>query len=67
MADMVTSGDYLITYDKQHNRLIVTMPQTMGTVTNTAGPVVNRKSDFTESDLAAILAFVQLVLKYGDK
>lgn len=53
---MIISQDgYAIEYDKKHNKIFITMPQTMQTLTNTTSIVRNRKIDFTDADLAILL------------
>ena len=58
---MITCNGYAITYEKNMNRIIISLPQTMGTVTNTVSEVCERKTDFTETELAAILFAVKTV------
>lgn len=53
---IVNSDGYSIWYEKKTNRIIISLPQTMETVSNTTAMVVNRKSEFTNSELVAILS-----------
>ncbi len=53
---MIVSQDgYAIEHYKKSNQIVITMPQTMETLTNTATAVLNRRVDFTNSDLALLL------------
>ena len=53
---IVTNDGYSIWYEKRANRIIISLPQTMETVSNTMAMIVNRKSEFTDSELCAILS-----------
>lgn len=55
----ITYDGYSITYEKNMNRIIISLPQTMETATNTVSEVLVRKTDFTETELAAILLAVK--------
>ena len=57
----ITYDGYSITYEKNMNRIIISLPQTMETATNTVSEVHERKTDFTETELAAILLAVKTV------
>ena len=57
----VICDGYAITYEKNMNRIIISLPQTMKTVTNTVSEVRVRKTDFTEAELATILLAVKTV------
>ena len=53
---MIISQDgYAIEYYKKRNQIVITMPQTMQTLTNTVSMVRNRRIDFTDADLAILL------------
>ena len=59
---MITTGDgYAIMYEKNRNQIIISLPQTMETVTDTVSEVCVRKTDFTEAELATILLAVKTV------
>lgn len=53
---MIVSKDgYEVEYYPTKNRIIITMPQTWQTLTNTMSIIRNRKIDFTDTDLALLL------------
>ena len=53
---MIVSQDgYAIEHYRNKNQIVITMPQTVQTLTNSCSIVRNRKFDFTESDLALLL------------
>jgi hypothetical protein len=57
---MIVSEGYSIEYMKAANKIIINLPQTMGTVTNTVTPMSDRKTDFTDDELCAILYAVKM-------
>ena len=58
---IITNDGYSIWYEKRANRIIISLPQTMETVSNTVAMIVNRKSEFTDSELAAILSVAKAI------
>jgi len=53
---MIVSQDgYSIEHYRNKNQIVIIMPQTEQTLTNTRSNVRNRKIDFTDSDLAILL------------
>ena len=53
---MIISQDgYSIEHYKNSNQIVITMPQTVQTLTNTTSIVRNRKIDFTAEDLMILL------------
>ena len=65
---MITTNDgYSIWYEKRSNRIIISLPQTMETVTNTMTMIVNRKSEFTSSELCALLSVAKAIAEGGVK
>ena len=64
---MITCNGYAITYEKNRNRIIISLPQTMKTATNTVSEVRVRKTDFTEAELAAILLAVKTVAEQPEE
>ena len=64
---MIVSQDcYAIEYHRNSNQIIITMPQTMQTLTNTVGMVRNRKVDFTDADLAILLELTRYLCEGVD-
>lgn len=53
---MLFLGNYSLLYDKPRNKIVISLPQTLETPTNTLSPVENRKIDVDEKELGAILA-----------
>lgn len=53
---MIVIGNYRLLYDKPHNKIVISLPQTLKTPTNTISPVENRKVDVDEKELGVILA-----------
>ena len=61
---MIVSNDgYSIEYIPKRNQITIILPQTMTTITNTIGMVVNRKTEFTETELFAILAVAKAIVE----
>lgn len=58
---IVTNDGYSIWHEKRANRIIISLPQTMETVSNTMTMIVNRKSEFTDSELVAILSVAKAI------
>ena len=58
---MLISDGYSIEYSRKRNQFIITLPQTMTTVTNTVAMVTNRKTEFTNTELFAILAVAKAI------
>ncbi len=54
---MIVIGNYSLLYDKPHNKIVISLPQTPETPTNTISPVENRRIDVDEKELGVILAF----------
>lgn len=55
---MIVIGDYSIEQLIQQNKIVITLPQTMETVTNTTIPFSYRKDKLTDTELAMILITV---------
>ena len=64
---MITCNGYAIMYEKNRNRIIISLPQTMKTATNTVSEVRVRKTEFTETELAAILFAVKTVAEHPEE
>ena len=59
---MIVSDGYTLEYYKNRNQIIIGMPQTMLTPTDTVSMVINRKVDLTFEDQMMILAMVKYVV-----
>lgn len=57
---MIVSDGYAIEFYRQRNQIIITMPQTLETLTSTAAMVSNR-GNLDSGDLKAILAVVKAI------
>lgn len=58
---MITIDGYSINYDRSGNRIIILLPQTAVTMTNTMEMLSNRKTDFTDDELGTILCAVKAI------
>ena len=58
---MIVSDGYSAEYYPQCNQIVITMPQTVKTITNTVQMVTNRKMDITDDDLALLLSLVKYI------
>lgn len=55
---IVVIGNYSLLYDKPHNKIVISLPQTPETPTNTIIPFENRKVDVDENELSTMLIVV---------
>ena len=62
---MLTSNGYFLTYYKERNQIVIGLPQTWKTLTNTLEPVVDRRVDVEEKDLAILLTATQAIFLNG--
>lgn len=60
---MIVGDGYCLNYDKDKNRIVILLPQTMQTLTNTMDAVTDRKMDINESEQSLILNVVKAVLE----
>ena len=60
---MLISDGYYIEHYKNDNKIIIGLPQTFETISNTVSPLANRKSDFTDEDLYTILSVVKAIVE----
>ena len=58
---MLCSDGYALIYYKQKNQIVICLPQTYETVTNTYDQVVDRRTDVEETDLFVLLNIVKLI------
>lgn len=58
---MIISDGYTIEYHPKTNRIEITLPQTVRTISNTTGIVSNRRTHITEAEEAIILAAVKAI------
>lgn len=60
---MIFLDNYSLIYEKKKNRIIINLPQTIITVVDSTGPVVNRKVDVKNEELTSILLMTKLVFE----
>ena len=60
---MIVGDGYSLFYDKNKNRIVIHLPQTMQTARNTVDAVTDRKIDITESEQSLILNVVKAVFE----
>lgn len=59
---MIVTDGYSIEYYKNANKIVIKLPPTMETVTDTIMALsTDRKSDFTDTELGAILLAVKSI------
>lgn len=63
MTCLTTKDGYSITPEPQRNRIVINLPQTVATATNTMWPTEDRKSELSDSELALILQMVRSLFK----
>lgn len=60
---MIVSDGYSLTYEKDKNRIVILLPQTMKTLCNTVDTVTDRKMDLNGSEQSLILNVVKAVME----
>lgn len=58
---MLISNEYALIYYPNRNQIVITLPQTWKTQTDTFSPVIDRRTDVEEIDLMAVLQVVQVI------
>jgi hypothetical protein len=58
---MIVSDDYALSYYPNENQIVITLPQTMRTITNTVSPVCDRRTNIKESDLVCLLSCAKIL------
>lgn len=58
---MITSNDYYLNYYPNRNQIVISLPQTWRTLTNTTSPVIDRRIDVKESELMCLLEVAQVI------
>ena len=64
---MLVSDGYSLTYYKDRNKIAITLPQTVYTLTNTIEPVVDRIVDVDDIALANVLFMVKQIFQKGEE
>lgn len=60
---MIESEGYLLVYDRANNRIVIHLPQTIETSTNTVAMVKNRRTYLTPSEESIILQTVKAIIE----
>lgn len=58
---MIIADGYALSYEKSRNKISICLPQTIYTTTNTIEPVIDRRVDVEEEDLAIILGVAMAI------
>ena len=62
---MILSDGYSLTYYANRNKIVIILPQTIQTLTNTVAMASNRKTELTAEEEATILAVVRAIMDGG--
>ena len=62
---MIINDGYSLMYDKKHNQIVIGIPPTIETATDTVTPIADRRTDVSETDLMALLFIAQLIFHKG--
>lgn len=60
---MIICDGYSLTYEPKNNRIIITMPQTMSTISNTVSMITNRRTNITSEEETMILLFIKAIME----
>ena len=60
---IVSSGNYLLSYNKERNYIFISLPQTEETINNTVEEIERRKVDVSADELLLILDLVRLIFE----
>ena len=60
---MIVSDGYSLEYIPNRNRIVISLPQTMQTISNTVAMVSNRRTNLTVTEEAAILSVVKAIME----
>ena len=58
---MLISNEYALIYYPNQNQIVITLPQTWKTQTNTFSPVIDRRTDVKETELMPVLQVAQVI------
>lgn len=62
---MITSDGYSLIYYPNRNQIIINLPQTLMSLTNTVTIVKNRKTELSATEQGTILAVVKAIVDGG--
>lgn len=60
---LVTDNGFSFNYNKKANQIVINLPQTLRTISNTTAMVTNRRVELTPSEEALILNVVRFVFR----
>lgn len=60
---MIISEGYILVYEPISNSIIITLPQTIETLTNTVSEIVDRRVDISSEEEATILNVVKAIME----
>lgn len=60
---MIICDGYALTYEPKNNRIIIIMPQTMSTISNTVSMITNRRTNITSEEETMILLFIKAIME----
>lgn len=60
---MIKSEGYVLVYERANNRIVILLPQTVETLTNTVSMVADRKTHLTPSEESIILQTVKALME----
>ena len=64
---MIASDGYTIEFYKNTNRIEISLPQTIATISNTVAMISNRRASLTDEELSVILAMVKALFEEKEK
>ena len=64
---MIVSDDYTLSFYPNKNQIVINLPQTLLTTTNTIPPIRDRRTDITESDLSCLLFMTKILFNNASK
>ena len=64
---MLTSNGYILAYYKNLNQIVIRLPQTAKTLTNTLDSIVDRRVDVEDKELAILLTTTQAIFLNGER
>ena len=60
---MTICDGYTLMYEPKNNRIIITMPQTTSTISNTVSMITNRRTNITSEEETMILLFIKAIME----
>ena len=54
---------YSLTFEPKRNRIVITMPQTIITTSNTVSMITNRRTNITSEEEIMILLFIKAIME----